>query len=133
MDDKRDEKLVFKYIQRMEPNELKSHLENNRDKLDVTNIYDRSGYSPLHFAAYKNSDKLCEILCEYILTSHKIEEIENSEDEKMKRLSILKEWINKPSKGEEGFTALHFASFHGNMRLIKYLIKNGANVYAKNK
>jgi len=71
MDEKRDEKLVFKYIQRMEPHELKAHLENNRDRMDVTNIYDRSGYSPLHFAAYKNSDKLCEVLCEFILKRYR--------------------------------------------------------------
>jgi len=34
----------------------------------------------------------------------------------------LQEWINQPSKGEEGFTCLHFATFHGNMKLIKYLV-----------
>lgn len=59
MDERRDEKLVFKFIQRMEPTELKSHLELTKSKFDVTKIYDRSGYSPLHFAAYKNSDRLC--------------------------------------------------------------------------
>lgn len=41
--------------------------------------------------------------------------------------------MNQHSKGEEGFTALHFASFHGNMKLIKMLMKHGANVYAINK
>lgn len=116
----------------MEPIDLKSHLENSRDKFDVMSIYDRTGYSPLHFAAYKNSDRLCEILCEFILTPD-IDAGENSEDGKIHRQDLLKEWIGKPSKGEEGFTALHFASFHGNMKLIKYLIDHGASVYAKNK
>ena len=51
----------------MEGMELKAHLEHTKDKFDVTNLYDRSGYSPLHFAAYKNSDRLCEILCEFIM------------------------------------------------------------------
>jgi ankyrin repeat protein len=46
---------------------------------------------------------------------------------------MLKLWINKPSMGEEGFYALHFASFHGNIKLIKMLVRNGANVLAKNK
>jgi ankyrin repeat protein len=46
---------------------------------------------------------------------------------------VLKDWINKPSKGEEGFCALHFASFHGNVKLIKLLVASGANIYAKNK
>lgn len=27
----------------------------------------------------------------------------------------LVEWINETSTGDDGFTALHFASFHGNM------------------
>lgn len=39
----------------------------------------------------------------------------------------LKKWINTTSKGEEGFTALHFASFHGNIVLIKYLMSYGAD------
>jgi ankyrin repeat protein len=46
---------------------------------------------------------------------------------------VLRDWINKPSSGEEGFSALHFASFHGNPKLIKLLVALGANIYAKNK
>jgi len=45
----------------------------------------------------------------------------------------LRDWINQPSKGEEGFTCLHFATFHGNMKLIKYLVSKGADITAKNK
>jgi ankyrin repeat protein len=45
----------------------------------------------------------------------------------------LKNWINSSSKGEEGFTPMHFASFHGNIRLIRILIGHGGNIYAKNK
>lgn len=32
-----------------------------------------------------------------------------------------------------GFTALHFAAYHGNPRLIDLLVDAGANVYATNK
>lgn len=28
---------------------------------------------------------------------------------------------------------MHFASFHGNLYLIKLLLKNGGSIYAKNK
>jgi ankyrin repeat protein len=45
----------------------------------------------------------------------------------------IREWINIPSKGEEGFCALHFASFHGNIKLIKLFVRNGANVNARNR
>lgn len=32
-----------------------------------------------------------------------------------------------------GFTALHFASYHGNNLMIDLLIDSGANIYATNK
>lgn len=67
MDERRDEKLVYKYISRNEEVSLKKHLEQCMDKFDVTRIFDRSGYSPLHFAAFKNFDKLCQVLCEFVL------------------------------------------------------------------
>ena len=50
---------MFKYIQRMEPVELRKHLELTKNNFDVTTIYDRTGYSHLNFAAYKNSEHLC--------------------------------------------------------------------------
>jgi ankyrin repeat protein len=115
----------------MEVIELKTHLENSKEIFDLTEIYDRSGYSPLHFAAYKNSDKICTVLCDFVLTRGETGMIDDSIQEE--RRAILKEWINQHSKGEEGFTALHFASFHGNMKLIKMLISHGANIHAKNR
>lgn len=45
-----------------------AHLQVSRGKFDITEIYDRQGYSPLHFAAYKNQEKMCEALCEFLLT-----------------------------------------------------------------
>jgi ankyrin repeat protein len=67
MDDKRDEKLVFKFINRGDERYLLEHLEMVKEKVDVTKIYDRSGYSPLHFAAFKNQEKICNVLCEHAL------------------------------------------------------------------
>jgi palmitoyltransferase ZDHHC13/17 len=40
--------------------------------------------------------------------------------------------MNLRSIGEEGFTALHFAAFYGNIQLIELLLKHGANMYALN-
>eukprot|EP00347_Sterkiella_histriomuscorum_P014181 403361851 len=45
----------------------------------------------------------------------------------------IRDWVNFPSRGDEGFYPLHFASFHGNVKLIKLLVKCGANVFARNK
>jgi ankyrin repeat protein len=67
LDDRRDEKLVFKYINRGDERYLLDHMEQVKDKVDLTKIYDRSGYSPLHFAAFKNFEKICEVLCEHVI------------------------------------------------------------------
>ena len=41
-------------------------------------------------------------------------------------------WINQTTF-EERFTALHYASFRGNVHICKVLINNGADMNAKNK
>jgi ankyrin repeat protein len=69
---RKNEKLVFKLIQRQEHQELRNHLYATQYLFDVTLIFDKSGYSPLHFASYKNSDKICDILCEFIMLRFKI-------------------------------------------------------------
>jgi ankyrin repeat protein len=50
----------------MEIGELTRHLIDSQAKFDVTEIFDKSGYSPLHFAAYKNSEKMAEVLCDFV-------------------------------------------------------------------
>ena len=67
LEERREEKLVFKFIQRMDFEELKNHLDATKDKFNVVAIYDKSGYSPMHYAAYKNIFKACEILVDFIL------------------------------------------------------------------
>lgn len=49
------------------------------------------------------------------------------------RPAAVKKWINKQTISEEGFTSLHFATFHGNMKMIKYLIGKGADYKAVNR
>lgn len=56
-----------------------------------------------------------------------------SENDRIIREAMLKDWVNTQSKGEEGFTPMHFASFHGNLALIKLLISYGGNIEAKNR
>lgn len=61
---------------------------------------------------------------------------DNVEYEKRKiyyRRSIVKNWINMHVQGDDSFTALHFASFHGNLSLIRLLIRYGADINAENK
>jgi len=73
---------------------------------------------------------MCEILINFVLDGgrgHRLDDAASGSQrttsiDYSKRKQILIDWINMPSQGEEGFTALHFASFHGNMSLIHLLV-----------
>ena len=67
LEDRREEKEVFRLIKDMEFVELEKHLNTTKDRFNVISIYDKSGYSPLHYAAYKNIGRACEILIEFVL------------------------------------------------------------------
>lgn len=43
----------------------------------------------------------------------------------------MKLWINAKTE-DDGFAALHFASFRGNISLIELLLANGADIYMRN-
>ena len=99
----------------------------------------------MHKAAFENSHGIAEYLltyyrerlCEYMqrkelarnpkLTSEQAYHIRR---EARKQVA---NWVNTPAKTDQGFYPLHYASFHGNAKLIKLLIRNGANIWAKNR
>ena len=45
---------------------MKQVLQETRYKLDVMKIYDNNGYTPLHYAAYKNKEQAVLILIQFI-------------------------------------------------------------------
>ena len=49
---------------------------------------------------------------------------------KFKTMNDLKAWVN--IKADNGFTALHYAAFRGNIKVIKLLISYGADLNIKN-
>ncbi len=68
-------------------------------------------------AASKNSYKICEVLIEFMVEY---------------KQTVVAEWVNLHSYANDNFTALHFASFFGNIKMSELLIKHGANVFAIN-
>ena len=66
--EEREEKYVFKLIQKMDMVELRAHLDATKGKFNVANIFDKSGYSPMHYAAYKNILVAVEVLINFILS-----------------------------------------------------------------
>lgn len=76
-----EEKLVFRLIYRSDPNQadaLAQHLLETKDKIDITNIYDRGGYSPLNYAAYKDRYMAFKVLIEFV--QKREIELDNSEN-----------------------------------------------------
>ena len=47
---------------------------------------------------------------------------------KEQRKFILRDWINDNSGSSDGFSPLHYSSFHGNVKSIKFLLEHGADV-----
>lgn len=50
-----------------------------RQSIDVTKIFDKSGYTPLLYAAYKNIPKACEVIIEFLLSDE--EDTSQSEED----------------------------------------------------
>ena len=53
---------------------------------------------------------------------------ENINNIKREVKRAIKAWINTHNQAEDQFYPLHYASFHGNVKLLKLLIKNGADI-----
>ena len=112
-----------------------------KDSIDIMSIHDKSGYSPIHYASYKNMLKASAVIINFLLqedyptTPNKTGGFHRGVDKiygrnLAERKSKLEAWINEASTGDDGFTALHFAAFHGNMQIVKLLIKYGADPHA---
>jgi ankyrin repeat protein len=59
IEERRDEKQVYKLIQKQDHEELRVHLEKTKNKYEIMRLFDSSGYTPLHYAAYKNNEQCC--------------------------------------------------------------------------
>ena len=70
---------------------------------------------------------MVQMLCNFVL--QQFEETGTGDAQKIK----LADWINRKTVSEDNFTALHFASFNGNLMIIKFLVEYGADIHFKNK
>jgi len=116
-----DEKKIYRLIGQGGIEELSSFLDSSG--IDLINIRFQQGFTPLHFAAFKNSYYATTILCRHVHEFELTRNVESSErggeSEASDRASkIVREWVNLPTEGEEGFRALHFAAFNGNLQII---------------
>ena len=111
-------------------------------------MIDEDGHNLLHRVAYENSFRISEYLITYykqrLAQYLKQVECERYSKSSAEQLSVevmnnikqevrrrVAQWINTPSQSEQGFYPLHFASFHGNIQLIKLLMRNKADYKVK--
>jgi ankyrin repeat protein len=85
----------------------------------IWDLHDHDGYSLITKSSFLNMTDITIFLIEEV--RKKAMNID---------ANILSKWINH--KGNNGFTALHYASFRGNIRIIEKLIENGADITIMN-
>ena len=84
-------------------------------RVNLMQVVDSEGFSLLHIAVFKKySGDVERVLLQQIKETCK-------DKEKIKR------YLGMKTKNEDGHTALHLASFHGNFSAIKFLIEEGAD------
>jgi palmitoyltransferase len=81
-------------------------------------------YSALSFSAFKNHMGCFDVVLEHAKTYNL-----NKDSPSFSKLR-MKDWVNKTT--DEDFTAIHFASYHGNLELIIRLVDLEADIYMKN-
>jgi len=89
-----------KLINKNSPEALLKYLNTLPDEIKLNQIIDKDGYSLLHMAAFQNRTKIVEALLERakdVLYQYEVAE-----------------WVNQKTTKDE-FTALHYASFKGNI------------------
>ncbi len=90
--DQNDDQEVINYIERVV-------------RAQVVKIIDEKGFSLLHYAVLKSRPEKVKLMIEYARNSQK-----ESEDN-------IRVWVNQKTSKDK-FTALHFASFKGNIDII---------------
>jgi ankyrin repeat protein len=80
---------------------------------------DDKGFTLLHHAVLKQQPQKLLQLIDFARNT----QAETDED--------IRKWMNAQTLKDK-FTALHFASFKGNLNSIKILVENGADVFMEN-
>jgi len=109
---------LFEFISKGDINSLKPSI--NKKNFAFWKLKDNEGFTCLIRAIFLNKTEIAILLIDAAKNIFM-----NIDD----RIS-LHTWINK--KADNGFNAIHYASFRGNVTLIEKLIEHGADMTIKN-
>lgn len=105
---------IYTSVRNNDPTTLKASLSRDGEDFDMLDFRDAQGFTPLSLACFKNAEA-----CFSLLFEHARQRISTE----LKKDGTLKRWVD--TQNCEGFSALHFASFHGNYQMINTLIEQG--------
>ena len=103
----------FEYIQQKNADKIKEYFANPEYK--VWQLKDENGYTILHKSVFNNDMETTKLIIEEVKKRLGM----NSKDS-------LSKFINE--KTNEGLTAVHYASYKGNIPLLQFLVKSGASI-----
>ena len=106
-----EEEELFDYIHNLEEDKINEMLNKNLLPIWEYKSKENQNSTVLNISVYKKSLKITQIFIDYC---------------KDKKPEILKEFIN--TSNDQGVTPLHYASFRGEVPIIKLLIENGADI-----
>ena len=104
-------------------------------RLDITNMFDKQGYSLLHLAIYKERDAAAQALIQYVQgleQSHLQKANYGSGSSSAAPHYTLREWVNLQTQGSDRLTVVHFAAFRGSISTLRFLVSHGADIRATN-
>ena len=119
---------IFSLVAQEKIEELKDFILDEGN--EVWNLKRGEELTILHNACAIDKTNIIEIIIEYTKKRLKLEKNSSiSAEEKAKNEEIFKNFINAKTQGDNQ-TALHYASFRGNIKIIKLLIENYADLNA---
>ena len=119
---------IFQMIYQEKIKELSSYILN--EKNEIWNIKRGDNITMLHSACVFDNYKIVKTIIEQTKKRLNLTpESSLSNEEKLENEKIFKNFINSQTETEH-LTPLHYASFRGNMKIIKLLISNFADIKA---
>ena len=119
---------IFQLVYQDKMEDLISFIIN--EKNEIWNIKRGDNITILHSACVLDKPHIIETIIKQLkVRLNLISENSLTNEEKAKNEEIFKNYINAKTEAD-GLTALHFASFRGNIKIIKLLISNHADLKA---
>ena len=119
---------IFQLVYNEKINDLSNYVLNSKNQ--IWNIKRGDNITILHSACVLDNYKVVQTIIEKTKIRLKLtNEFIISEEEKSNNENIFKNFINSQTETEK-LTPLHYASFRGNLQIIKLLIENSADINA---